>query len=179
LAATLTAFYVWTLNSLNVTLKDLLDRKQNAKAMMYKKLWWGILASIFVIFGFFFLNSFAFAGAGDPSFIPEHWRTRWFILDGWLNLVYLCDIAFIAYLWRPTANNRRFAMSDEVCQSLFRILLTICSLHRMTTVSKSPHMAARWMRRKELEHLLETQRHRKNTVRRIKGLERLRLIERH
>lgn len=114
LAATLTAFYVWTLNSLNLTMKDLLERKQHVKAMMYKKLWWCILGSIVVIFGFFFLNSFTFAGRGDPSFVPDHWKTRWFILGGWLNIVYLVDIAYVAYLWRPTANNRRFAMSDEV-----------------------------------------------------------------
>ncbi|KAH0562693.1 hypothetical protein GP486_002636 [Trichoglossum hirsutum] len=116
LAGTLTAFYVWTLNSLNATMKDLLDRKQNVKAMMYKKLWWCILASILVIFGFFFINSFSFAGRNDPDFVPNNWKTRWFILDGWLNLVYLVDITFVAYLWRPTANNRRFAMSDEIAQ---------------------------------------------------------------
>jgi hypothetical protein len=115
LAGTLTAFYVWTLNSLNATMKDLIDRKQKVKAMMYKKLWWCILGSIIVIFGFFFINSFAFAGRSEASFVPEHWKTRWFVLDGWLNLVYLFDIGFVAYLWRPTANNRRFAMSDEVC----------------------------------------------------------------
>ena len=114
LAGTLTAFYVWTLNSLNATMKDLIDRKQKTKAMMYKKLWWCILGSIIVIFGFFFINSFAFAGRSDASFVPEHWKARWFVLDGWLNLVYLFDIGFVAYLWRPTANNRRFAMSDEV-----------------------------------------------------------------
>ncbi|OJJ81407.1 putative integral membrane protein (Ptm1) [Aspergillus glaucus CBS 516.65] len=116
LAATLTGFYVWTLNSLNATMKDLIDRKQKTKALMYKKLWWCILISIVVIFGFFFINSFAFAGGSDASFVPDHWKTRWFVLDGWLNLVYLCDIAFVAYLWRPTANNRRFAMSDELAQ---------------------------------------------------------------
>lgn len=114
LAGTLTAFYVWTLNSLNATMKDLIDRKQKTKALMYKKLWWCILGSIIVIFGFFFINSFAMAGSSDASFVPEHWKSRWFVLDGWLNLVYLFDIAFVAYLWRPTANNRRFAMSDEV-----------------------------------------------------------------
>ena len=114
LAGTLTTFYVWTLNSLNLTMKDLLQRKQTVKAMMYKKLWWCILGSIVVIFGFFFVNSFTFAGRSDPDFVPDHWQTRWFILDGWLNLVYLFDIAYVAYLWRPTANNRRFAMSDEV-----------------------------------------------------------------
>ncbi|KAL1880483.1 hypothetical protein VTK73DRAFT_5870 [Phialemonium thermophilum] len=116
LAGTLTAFYVWTLNSLNLTLKDLRDRKQHVKQAMYRKLWWCILISILVIFGFFFFNSFSFASARDPDYVPFHWKSRWFILDGWLNLVYFADVAFIAYVWRPTANNRRFAMSDEIAQ---------------------------------------------------------------
>ena len=124
LAATLTAFYVWTLNSLNLTMKDLLERKQSIKALMYKKLWWCILGSIVVIFAFFFLNSFNFAGRSDPDFVPDHWKTRWFILDGWLNLVYMFDIAYVAYLWRPTANNRRFAMSDEVSSISIDVLVT-------------------------------------------------------
>lgn len=114
LAGTLTAFYIWTLNSLNLTMKDLLERKQSVKAMMYKKLWYIILGSIVIIFGFFFLNSFTLAGRSNPDFVPSHWKTRWFILEGWLNIVYLLDLASIAYIWRPTANNRRFAMSDEV-----------------------------------------------------------------
>jgi hypothetical protein len=114
LSATLTAFYIWTLNSLNLTMKDLMERKQHVKATMYKRLWWCILTSIIVIFGFFFINSFTFAGASTPDFAPTHWQTRWFVLDGWLNLVYLADVCFVAYMWRPTANNRRFAMSDEV-----------------------------------------------------------------
>ena len=118
LAGTLTAFYVWTLNSLNATMKDLIDRKQKTKAMMYKKLWWCILVSIVVIFGFFFINSISFAGNSETNFVPEHWKTRWFVLDGWLNIVYLFDIAFVAYLWRPTANNRRFAMSEEVWENI-------------------------------------------------------------
>lgn len=116
LAGTLTAFYVWTLNSLNFTLKDLRDRKQHAKEAMYRKLWWCILISIMVIFAFFFFNSFSFASARDPDYVPFHWKSRWFVLDGWLNLVYFADVVFIAYVWRPTANNRRFAMSDEIAQ---------------------------------------------------------------
>lgn len=116
LAATLTAFYVWTLNSLKLTLKELEERKQKVKGLMYRRLWWLLLGSILVIFGFFFLNSLTFAGHGSPDFVPSHWKTRWFVLDGWLNLVYLVDIAVVSYLWRPTANNRRFAMSDEIAQ---------------------------------------------------------------
>lgn len=116
LAATLTGFYVWTLNSLNLTLKDLRERKQHTKETMYKKLWWSILISIMVIFAFFFFNSFSFASASDPDYVPFHWKSRWFILDGWLNLVYFADVAWIAYVWRPTPNNKRFAMSDELAQ---------------------------------------------------------------
>jgi hypothetical protein len=116
LAGTLTAFYVWTLNALNYTLKDLRERKQHVKETMYKKLWWAILISVLVIFGFFFFNSFTFASASDPDFVPFHWKTRWFILDGWLNIVYFADVAWVAYVWRPTVNNRRFAMSDEIAQ---------------------------------------------------------------
>ncbi|GAB7357841.1 hypothetical protein MBLNU230_g0012t1 [Neophaeotheca triangularis] len=116
LAGTLTAFYVWTLNSLNVTMKDLMTRRQTIKASMYRKLWWCILGSIAVIFAFFFVNSWTFAGQSNEDFVPKHWPTRWFILDGWLNLVYLFDVAFVAWVWRPTANNRRFAMSDEIAQ---------------------------------------------------------------
>lgn len=114
LAGTLTAFYIWTLNSLNYTMKDLVERKQHVKAGMYRKLWWCILTSIVVIFAFFFVNSWTFAGSGNADFVPNHWQSRWFILDGWLLLVYFCDVSFIAYIWRPSANNRRFAMSDEV-----------------------------------------------------------------
>lgn len=117
LAASLTAFYIWTLNSLNATMKDLVERKQTIKAGMYRKLWWCILSSIIVIFVFFFVNSWTFAGVSNEDFVPNHWSTRWFVLDGWLNLVYLADVAFVSWLWRPTANNRRFAMSDEVRQA--------------------------------------------------------------
>lgn len=116
LAATLTTFYIWTLNSLSATLKLLMDRHQTQKALMYKKLWWCILGSIVTIFAFFFLNSFTMVEVHRLDFIPHHWKSRWFVLDGWLNIVYLADLAFIAYLWRPTENNRRFAMSDELGQ---------------------------------------------------------------
>lgn len=121
LAGTLTGFYVWTLNSLTHTIKDLTERKQNVKAGMYRKLWICILLSIAVIFAFFFFNSITFAGVRDPDFVPGHWKTRWFILDGWLNIVYFADVAFICYMWLPTANNRRFAMSDEVSKEYMAI----------------------------------------------------------
>jgi hypothetical protein len=127
-------------------MKDLKERKQTVKAGMYRKLWYCILISIFTIFGFFFFNSFTFAGVSDPNFVPNNWPTRWFVLDGWLNLVYFADVAFICYMWLPTANNRRFAMSDEV--RLFLLLtpadsLTSHRLHKTMKALKSQISALR------------------------------------
>ncbi|CEJ81369.1 hypothetical protein VHEMI01499 [[Torrubiella] hemipterigena] len=117
LAATMTAFYMATLNSLTFTLKDLRDRKQFVKEAMYKKLWWAILGTVIFVFVFVIFNGANVRALSDPNYVPNHWKTRWFIIDGWLNLVYLADVAWIAYVWRPTANNRRFAMSDEIAQN--------------------------------------------------------------
>jgi hypothetical protein len=161
LSATLTAFYIWTLNSLNLTMKDLMERKQHVKATMYKRLWWCILTSIIVIFGFFFINSFTFAGASTPDFAPTHWQTRWFVLDGWLNIVYLADVCFVAYMWRPTPNNRRFAMSDEVSydyRDYLRPLLTFPRLPKTMKASRSHLCETLSTRRREvpINHLRMT-----------------------
>ncbi|KAK9449699.1 lung seven transmembrane receptor-domain-containing protein [Limtongia smithiae] len=116
LAASMTAFYLWILSSLNGTIRDLVARKQNVKALMYRRLWRLLFTSIIIIFGFFFLNSLIFADRNAIDFVPRHWKSRWFVLDGWLNVVYFLDFIIIAFLWRPTKNNRRFAMSDELAQ---------------------------------------------------------------
>jgi flagellar biosynthesis/type III secretory pathway M-ring protein FliF/YscJ len=50
----------------------------------------------------------------DDDFAPNTWKTRWLLLDGWLALLYLAVFTSIAFLWRPSANNRRLAMSDEL-----------------------------------------------------------------
>lgn len=39
------------------------------------------------------------------------WRYQWWLLDGWLALLYLIDFVAIAYLWRPSPNNRRYVPS--------------------------------------------------------------------
>ncbi|KAK7204293.1 integral membrane protein [Myxozyma melibiosi] len=116
LAATMTAFYLWILSSLTATIKDLVERKQNVKALMYRRLWRLLFGSILVIFAFFFVNSLIFADRSSADFVPRHWKSRWFVLDGWLNVIYFLDFVLIAFLWRPTRNNRRFAMSDELSQ---------------------------------------------------------------
>lgn len=116
MSVTMTVFYVWILSSLTNTIKYLDERKQAVKANMYKNLWRILLGSIVVIFAFFFINSLLFAQESTLEFITRHWQSRWFMLDGWLNVVYFADFCMIAFIWRPTANNRRFAMSSQLAQ---------------------------------------------------------------
>lgn len=154
LAGTLTAFYIWTLSSLGATMKDLRERKQTVKAAMYRRLWWCILLSIAVIFVFFLINSWNFAGVSNEDFVPTHWQARWFILDGWVNVVFFVDVAFIAYVWRPSANNRRFAMSDEASRHALTshmrmiILTDECRLPKTTMASISPRANRLTLKRK-------------------------------
>ena len=46
----------------------------------------------------------------------KSWKYQWWLLDGWLTLLYLIDFVAIGYVWRPTPNNRRLAMFDELAQ---------------------------------------------------------------
>jgi len=50
------------------------------------------------------------------DYAPNSWSKRWWLLDGSLVLLYLAVFISIAFLWRPTGNNRRLAMSDELAQ---------------------------------------------------------------
>lgn len=116
LSLTMTTFYVWILASLTSTIKYLDQHKQKIKAQMYKNLWYILLGSMITIFAFFFINSMIFAGQTNMEFVTNHWKARWFLLDGWINVVYIIDFVLIAFIWRPTANNRRFAMSTQLAQ---------------------------------------------------------------
>lgn len=50
------------------------------------------------------------------DYAAKSWQVRWWLLDGYLALLYLAAFWTIAYLWRPTPNNRRLAMFDELAQ---------------------------------------------------------------
>jgi len=41
------------------------------------------------------------------DYAANSWRVRWWLLDGWLSLLYFFAFGCIAYLWRPSANNSR------------------------------------------------------------------------
>ncbi|SPO27830.1 related to PTM1 - member of the major facilitator superfamily [Ustilago trichophora] len=114
LAMTLTAFLTWIMNSLNRSIEYLTQRKQTFKRGMFVKLHRILIAAVVVIFAFFIISSIAFSQSGGSGFAPNTWQYRWFLLDGWLALLYFSVFAAIAFVWRPTGNNMRLAMSDEL-----------------------------------------------------------------
>jgi len=116
LAFTLSGFLLWIMYALSATIKQLAIRKQRYKLSMFKNLHRILMLTVLIIAIFFIVSSLSFSNRLAEDFAANTWRIRWWLLDGWLALLYLVAFASIAYLWRPTAHNRRLAMSDELAQ---------------------------------------------------------------
>jgi hypothetical protein len=116
LAFTLSGFLMWILYSLQGTMTQLTIRKQRYKLTMFKRLYYILLATAVVIAIFFVVSSMAFSDRLAEDYAAKSWRIRWWLLDGYLAILYFIAFWSIAYLWRPTENNRRLAMSDEIAQ---------------------------------------------------------------
>ncbi|KAF8445576.1 protein PTM1 [Boletus edulis BED1] len=107
LAFTLSGFLMWILYSLNGTMTQLTIRKQRYKLTMFKRLYYILLATVIVIAIFFVVSSMAFSDRLAEDYAAKSWRIRWWLLDGYLAILYFISFWSIAYLWRPTENNRR------------------------------------------------------------------------
>jgi len=116
LAFTLSTFLLWIMYALNGTITGLAVRKQRYKLTMFRRLYWSLVGSVAVIMIFFVVSSMSFSSRLEEDYAANSWRYRWWLLDGWLALLYLSVFVFVAYIWRPSENNRRLAMSDEIAQ---------------------------------------------------------------
>jgi hypothetical protein len=116
LAFTLSAFMMWILYSLNGTMRQLSVRKQKYKLRMFKRLYYILLGAVAIIAVFFVISSVSFSDRLAEDYAAKSWKIRWWLLDGYLALLYFFTFWSIAYLWRPSENNRRLAMSDEIAQ---------------------------------------------------------------
>ncbi|KAJ7705976.1 lung seven transmembrane receptor-domain-containing protein [Mycena rosella] len=124
----LCGFLLWILYSLNATIAQLRARKQRYKLSMFVTLYRILLFTVVVIAIFFVVStSHSLAVLLKVYYSAKSWRVRWWLLDGWLALLYLVAFTAISYLWRPSENNRRYpclfyvlistlAMSDEIAQ---------------------------------------------------------------
>ncbi|SAL95378.1 hypothetical protein [Absidia glauca] len=112
LSITMTAFYIWTLNSITATLNTLVLRKQHVKALMYRRLFRLLVFSVIMVVVIFILNMFTFSDRTSADWGARNWKWRWFMLDGMLNILYFVVFAVIIVLWRPTSNNARYGLEQ-------------------------------------------------------------------
>lgn len=107
---------MWIIVSLNGTILHLQQRKQNFKLAMFQGLYRILVIAVIAVAAFFVLSSISLSNRLDEDYAPRNWRWRWILLDASLSLIYLAAFVAIAWLWRPTENNVRFAMSQELAQ---------------------------------------------------------------
>ncbi|CAA7265932.1 unnamed protein product [Cyclocybe aegerita] len=101
LAFTLSGFLLWIMYALNATIAHLRSRKQRYKLKMFERLYYILLFTVLVIAAFFVVSSMSFSGRLAEDYAAKTWRLRWWLLDGWLALLYLVGFVSIALLWRP------------------------------------------------------------------------------
>ncbi|PPQ63791.1 hypothetical protein CVT24_004333 [Panaeolus cyanescens] len=111
LAFTLSGFLIWIMHALKVTVEQLRARKQHYKLKMFTRLNYILTISVIIVFLFFVVSTMSFSGRLAEDYQAKSWRTRWWLLDGWLSLLYFTAFCSIAFFWKST-----LAMSDEIAQ---------------------------------------------------------------
>lgn len=122
------SFAVQILSGLSETLAKLMVRQQTEKTRVYVLLK-QIILSATSVFGLFFLISIAYQMGGAPpplfnSLVPwnarlahlscfgtdhtDNWHLAW-MNEGSFAVLNFFIVVSIMYLWRPTANNLRYA----------------------------------------------------------------------
>ncbi|KAF5368567.1 hypothetical protein D9758_002282 [Tetrapyrgos nigripes] len=109
LAFTLSGFLLWIMYALNATIAHLRARKQRYKLSMFEKLHKVLMFTVLVIAVFFVVSSFSFSGRLAEDYAAKTWENRWWLLDGWLALLYLFSFSMIAYLWHEIAQDEEDA----------------------------------------------------------------------
>jgi len=116
LAFTLSGFLLWIMYALNATIAGLQARKQHYKLGLFKRLHQILMLVVLVIVIFFIVSSLVFSGRLAEDYAAKSWKVQWWLLDGWMALLYLVAFSAILFLWKPSAGNRRLVLSDELAQ---------------------------------------------------------------
>ncbi|KAH7334499.1 lung seven transmembrane receptor-domain-containing protein, partial [Rhizoctonia solani] len=95
------------------TVHQLKERKQTYKLSIFRTLSWILILALAIVIAFIVVVSEKFSMQSEEA---ETWETQWYFLDAWIVILYLLVFTSIAFLWRPTSDIRRLAMSDELAQ---------------------------------------------------------------
>lgn len=113
LAALNMIFFLWSMNEIKETKRELEQKKQMAKLAMYNRLTRAM--DVIVTFAAILLlisMTMIIGGAGSRNWMAKHWRSFWFFADGWSTLIVFGGSAVVAWLWRPRVHNRTFGMEQ-------------------------------------------------------------------
>ena len=158
----MTAFYLWIMTALPATMRELEEKGQNVKLTMYKRLHNALVISIGILFVYMLVHTINFwAYSHFVTWYISSWRLKWFLSDGWLNLLYISVFSFIAWLWRPTEHNERYGLEelsqndkDEENGNYFNVRRTISdqiSLQNLGTPRRSGDKSRRNAQEDELQ----------------------------
>lgn len=106
-------FFLWSMNEIKETKRELEAKKQPAKLAMYNRLT-RAMDAIVTIAAILLLTSMVMivGGAGSRHWMANHWRSFWFFADGWSTLIVFGGSVAVAWLWRPREHNRTFGMEQ-------------------------------------------------------------------
>ncbi|KAF8516142.1 lung seven transmembrane receptor-domain-containing protein [Hysterangium stoloniferum] len=118
LALTLSGFMMWIMYALNGTIAELNARKQHYKLSMFKRLYYILIGTTTCILLFFVVSSLQFSNRLAEDYAAKSWRTRWWLLDGFLVLLYLVIGFFLQFSLPQFIYFLMFtlAMSEELAQ---------------------------------------------------------------
>ncbi|EPY51432.1 seven transmembrane receptor-like protein [Schizosaccharomyces cryophilus OY26] len=126
---TIFAMFFWIVLALNNTIQDLRLRKQTVKAQMYTRLWVVICFGIIAYGAIVVTNAILIGINGQMNYYLKYWKLLWFLDYGYADILSFILMVTILYIWRPTENNRRFAMSEQVAQDVDEFEMTSSVSH--------------------------------------------------
>ncbi|TIA92135.1 hypothetical protein E3P99_00730 [Wallemia hederae] len=114
LAVTQSIGLLWTIYALQFTIKQLESKHQQFKLKMYRNVYRILIAAQMIIIFFFGFATFTFSSRLEENYEPNHWKSRWFLIDGWTTLLYYVVLVSLSYLWKPSSHHSRLALSEEI-----------------------------------------------------------------
>lgn len=109
--------YYMVLSSLGETVAYLRSRKQTAKVNMYRKLTFILVGALVAASIQCVIIIIQLIVAPLNTFITHYWQYKWALYDGWPNVVFSIALMLIMFLWRPSKDNMRYAMSTQLSQN--------------------------------------------------------------
>ncbi|KAG9135411.1 hypothetical protein Leryth_007170 [Lithospermum erythrorhizon] len=99
---------LWIFTSLSKTLEQLQAKRSSVKLDLYRK--FSNALAVTVIVSVMWIGYEVFFKATDP--FNEKWQGAWIITAFW-DILALCLLSVICYLWAPSQSSQRYAYSEE------------------------------------------------------------------